>query len=69
MADIIKGGYNDREAEGNSDKYKTGNKCLMTGCNNPAGTAWSPFFCVDCNIDRMDKITLQMEDIQRHMSK
>lgn len=65
MLEIIKGGYNDRECEGNSSKYHTGSKCIESGCNNPAGTAWSPYWCVDCNIKRMDHITKQFDEIQR----
>jgi len=60
---IIKGGYNDRECEGNSEKYHTGKVCIEHGCNNPAGTAWSPYWCVECNIKRMDGITKSLEKI------
>jgi len=63
MSKIIKDGYNDKECEGNSQKYHTGEKCIELGCNNPAGTAWSPYWCMDCNIKRMDKISKQFEDM------
>jgi len=63
MAEIIKGGYNDRGCEGNSSKYHTGETCIEPGCDNPAGTAWSPHWCVECNIKRIDRITRQMEEI------
>jgi hypothetical protein len=65
MADIIKGGYNDRECEGNSAKYHTGKKCI--DCDNPAGTAWSKLWCVECNIKRMDKITEQLDGMMKQM--
>jgi len=63
MSEIIKGGYNDRECEGNSEKYHTGKECIENGCKNPAGTAWSPFWCVDCNIKRIDRVTEQLGEI------
>jgi hypothetical protein len=63
MPEIIIGGYNDKECEGNSAKYHTGKKCIETNCNNPAGTAWSPYWCVDCNIKRIDRITKQLKNL------
>lgn len=59
------GMYNDINCEENSPKYHTGKKCIEKGCNNPAGTAWSPYWCVDCNIKRMDRITAQLEETQK----
>ena len=67
MADIIKGGYNDLECEGNSAKYHTERKCIEQGCNNPAGTAWSPHWCVECNVKRMDRITAQLDSMAANM--
>ena len=49
-------GYNDRNDPGNGAKYRTGKKCIEEGCDNPAGTAWSPYWCVECNIKRIDRI-------------
>jgi hypothetical protein len=57
--------YNDIDDEGNSEQYHTAKKCIEPGCNNPAGTAWSPFWCVKHNMERMDKINRQMEEIQK----
>lgn len=53
--------YKDRKHEGNSEKYHTGKKCIE--CDNKAGTRWSPLWCVDCNIRRMDRITAQLENM------
>jgi len=61
--EVIKGGYNDRECENNSSKYHTGKKCIEPNCNNSAGTAWSPLWCVDCNIKRMDRISKQLNEL------
>jgi len=66
---IVKGGYNDRTCEGNSAKHHTGKICIEPGCNNPAGTAWSPYWCVDCNIERINLVTKQMEDLLNNMRK
>lgn len=60
---IIPGGYNDKNAEGNSSKYHTGKPCINEGCENPAGTSWSPYWCIDCNIERMDHISDQMDQM------
>lgn len=51
-----KGDYNDLTCEGNSEKYHTGKHCIEPGCNEPAGTAWSPYWCVKHNIERIDRI-------------
>ena len=53
---IIKGGYNDLDCNGNSAKYHTGKRCIEHGCNEPAGTAWSPYWCVKHNVARIDKV-------------
>lgn len=40
----------------NGPEYHTGKVCIMKGCDKPAGTAWSPFWCQPCNADRMRRI-------------
>lgn len=49
--------------EGNSSKYHTGKKCIS--CNNPAGTAWSPLWCFECNVRRIKKINSQLENLTK----
>jgi len=49
--------YMDKNDPFNGEKYRTGEECAEKGCQNPAGTWWSPYWCVECNIKRMDKIT------------
>jgi len=56
-------GYNDKNNIGNSGKYHTGKECAEVGCNNPAGTAWSPHWCVDCNIKRINRIDKQLRQL------
>lgn len=55
--------YNDITHKGNSKKYHTGKECIKLGCNKLAGTAWSPFWCFECNVKRIDKINKQFETI------
>lgn len=40
----------------NGSQHHTGKACIETGCDNPAGTAWSPFWCQPCNAKRMQRI-------------
>jgi len=48
---------------GNSAKYHTGKPCIEKGCSRPAGTAWSPYWCKECNVVRMDRISRQLNDL------
>jgi len=48
-------GYDDPKHEGNSEKYHTGKLCI-NGCGRPAGTAWSPHWCFECNVKRIKNI-------------
>lgn len=61
--------YADPKDELNSSKYHTGKKCVVPGCDHPAGTAWSDFFCQFHNTERMDRINQQFEDISNDHSK
>ena len=45
-------------------KYHTRKKCVEPGCNNPAGTAWSPHWCFLRNAARMNRITASFESIK-----
>ena len=53
--------FEDPNHEGNSNKYHTGKLCVERHCNNPAGTAWSPRWCFECNVKRMRDISNQFE--------
>lgn len=55
-------GYDDIKHEGNSEKYHTGKLCIE-GCGRPAGTAWSPHWCFECNVERINRINGQFERI------
>lgn len=56
-------GYNDPIDIGNSPKYHTGKLCIEKGCNNPAGTAWSPYWCFKCNVKRIDRINASFDKL------
>jgi len=49
--------FKDPNHEGNSSRYHTGKPCIEIGCNDPAGTAWSPYWCFKHNLERIDRIT------------
>lgn len=55
--------FEDRNHEHNSAKYHTGKKCTEKGCDHPAGTWWSPYWCFEHNVERMQRITASLTDI------
>lgn len=52
--------YQDKNSNGNSELHRTGKPCIEQGCAKPAGTAWSPLWCVDHNIERMNRISRRL---------
>ena len=58
-------GYDDPNHEGNSSKHHTGKPCIELGCNNPAGTAWGPHWCFECNVKRISRISGQFDNMLR----
>lgn len=51
----------------NGPEYHTGKKCIERGCNNPAGTGWSRFWCQPCNAKRLNGISATLEhEVARH---
>lgn len=57
--------YKNLEHPGNSVKFRTKALCITPNCPNLGGTAWSPLWCVKCNIKRMDRIDKGLNDILR----
>lgn len=49
--------------------YRTGRLCITPGCYKPAGTAWSPYWCAECNAERMERITRNLEQIAADMAE
>ena len=37
----------------------SGRPCV--DCGAPAGTPWGPYWCPDCDVKRLDRITAQLE--------
>lgn len=56
--------YKDPTNEGNSDKYHTGEYCIECGVK-PAGTAWGLYWCFECNVKRMERISSQLEQLSK----
>ena len=56
-------GFDDPTHEGNSPKYHTGKKCIVKGCDNPAGTWWSEYWCFECNVKRLNRISDSLESM------
>jgi len=55
--------YNDPNDPGNGEKYHTGKQCIELDCNNPAGTAWSPYWCFKHNVERINRINKSFDDM------
>lgn len=53
--------YRDRNDELNSAAHYSGKRCVEKSCTSPAGTAWSPFWCFEHNVERMDRISANLE--------
>ena len=61
--------YQDPKHEGNHSRHNTGLPCIESGCKRPAGTAWSPYWCFECNVKRMDHVCKQMGDMLKNWPK
>ena len=63
--------YQDPDDTLNDKKYHTGKRCVWRegdlACDNPAGTAWSKFWCQKHNAARMDGIGESLEKIHASM--
>lgn len=57
--------YEDPKDELNGPNYLSGLVCIERGCKKPAGTAWSPYWCQECNAKRIRRITANLERMQR----
>ena len=55
--------YEDPRHRGNGPQYHTGKACLTPGCTRPAGTAWSRYWCFECNVERIKKIDSQLNGL------
>lgn len=57
--------YENPDYDGNRPKYHTGKPCYERGCQNKAGTAWSPYWCFPHNVVRMKRIDASLKAMER----
>jgi len=53
-----------KKKTGYGQKYHTGMLCIESGCNRPAGTWWSRFWCQKHDYERRKKITETLEKLK-----
>jgi hypothetical protein len=53
--------FEDPNHPGNSSTYHTGKPCIEIGCDAPAGTGWSPYWCFEHNVERIQRIGGQID--------
>lgn len=61
--------FEDPNHRGNGTTYHTGKECIEKDCHNPAGTAWSPYWCFACNVKRIRRIDKQLDAIVNGSAK
>jgi len=54
---------NDLRHDGYSKKHRSGKKCVE--CGEPAGTAWTPYWCPKCDIERKSRISASLDGFIR----
>jgi len=55
--------YENENDIGNSDKFHTGELCIVSGCFEPAGTSWGEYWCFACNVRRMKSVHSSMQKL------
>lgn len=61
--------YEDPANPNNSPAYHTGKPCVEPDCSNPAGTAWSPFWCQACNARRLELVSTGLAVAQARLAE
>ncbi len=56
--------YEDPTHENNGPEHYSGKSCVEKGCDNPAGTAWSPHWCQMHNAERINRISKNLREIR-----
>jgi hypothetical protein len=59
--------HHDPHAPENGPKYHTGKLCIEPGCDDPAGTAWGPYWCQRHNAERLDRISANLDRMLAEM--
>jgi hypothetical protein len=54
--------FEDPAHPGNNAVYHAGKPCAVTGCEAPAGTWWSPHWCFTHNVERIHRVSRQLEE-------
>lgn len=60
--------YEDPNDEGNSSRHHTGRQCVESGCTEPAGTAWSPWWCFKHNVERIRQVDESMKRLEKEVT-
>ncbi len=60
--------YADPNHRGNSADHHTGKPCVERGCDKPAGTAWSPLWCFDHNVERLQRCDRFFQSLKSEMT-
>lgn len=45
----------------------SGKECFEDGCTEPAGTLWTPHWCPDHDVERIDRISAQLLGTQEEL--
>lgn len=53
--------------DGHTCVQPSGRVCIETGCDQPAGTGWGPYWCPEHDAERLDRITRNLETIAEEM--
>lgn len=51
--------------EGHVCQKPSGRECFE--CGKPAGTWWGPYFCPDCDMARLDRISASLDKIEKDL--
>lgn len=60
---VLVASFEDPSHPGNGIKHHTGRPCIEPDCYRPAGTWWSPHWCFECNVERIKRITVQLDKV------
>ena len=47
----------------------SGRTCAEPGCDKPAGTPWGPYWCPDCDDERMERVSRGLESVLRRFQE
>ena len=53
--------------QGHVCQQPSGRTCI--DCDQPAGTLWGPYWCPDCDVKRLDKISASLKQIAEELDR